>query len=142
MKLWADQASTLIRADVSWESLTTEYVDKTLSENRLDDNGNERISRTGKPKKRSTTDPDATLTTSSHNSRMEPSSFKQHTVVDDKFGVVLDVEVTTGEASEGGDSPTGRITTSIFHTPGMELLLLIVELSKMDGRGLIVATIT
>ena len=92
--------STLIRADVSWESLTTEYADKTLSENRLDDDSNERFSRTGKPKKRSTTDPDATLTTSSHNSRMEPS-FKQHTVVDDKFGVVLDVEVTTGEASEG-----------------------------------------
>jgi transposase len=92
--------STLIRADVSWESLTTAYADKTLSENRLDDDSNERISRTGKPKKRSTTDPEATLTTSSHNSRMEPS-FKQHTVVDDKFGVVLDVELTTGEASEG-----------------------------------------
>jgi IS5 family transposase len=92
--------STLIRADVSWESLTTEYADKTLSENRLDDGNNKHISRTGKPKKRSATDPDATLTTSSHNSRMEPS-FKQHTVVDDKFGVVLDVETTTGEASEG-----------------------------------------
>ena len=31
---------------------------------------------------------------------MEPS-FKQHTVVDDRCGVVLDVETTTGEASEG-----------------------------------------
>lgn len=92
--------STLIRADVSWESLTTEYADKTLKENRLEDDSNEHISRTGKPKKRSTTDPDATLTTSSCNSRMEPS-FKQHTVVDDQCGVILDVETTTGEASEG-----------------------------------------
>jgi transposase len=92
--------STLIRADVSWESLTTEYADKTLKENRLEDDSNEHISRTGNPKKRSTTDPDATLTTSSRNSRMEPS-FKQHTVVDDQCGVVLDVDTTTGEASEG-----------------------------------------
>lgn len=92
--------STLIRADVSWESLTTEYAEKTLKENQLDDDSNEHISRTGKPKKLSTTDPDATLTTSSHNSRMEPS-FKQHTVVDDRCGVVLDVETTTGESSEG-----------------------------------------
>jgi transposase len=92
--------STLIRADVGWESLTTEYADKTLKENRLEDNDSECISRTGKAKKRSTTDPDATLTTSSRNSRMEPS-FKQHTVVDDRCGVVLDVETTTGESSEG-----------------------------------------
>ena len=92
--------STLIRADVSWESLTTEYADKTLKENRLEDDSNEHISRTGKPKKRSTTDPDATLTTSSHNSRMEPF-FKQHTVVDDRCGVILDVATTTGELSEG-----------------------------------------
>ena len=92
--------STLIRADVSWESLTTEHADKVFKENCLEDENNNQVSRTGKPKKRSTTDPDATLTTSSHNSRMEPS-FKQHTVVDDQCGVVLDVETTTGEASEG-----------------------------------------
>ena len=92
--------STLIRADVSWESLTTAYADKVFKENHLEDDNNEHISRTGKPKKRSTTDPDATLTTSSHNSRMEPS-FKQHTAVDDKNGVILDVKTTTGQASEG-----------------------------------------
>jgi transposase len=113
--------STLIRADVSWESLTTEYADKTLKENHLEDDNDEHSSRTGKPKKRSTTDPDATLTTSSHNSRMEPS-FKQHTVVDDQCGVVLDVETTTGEASEGKELPsqierteqtTGRKITTV-----------------------------
>jgi len=92
--------STLIRADVSWESLTTEYADKAFTENCLEDENNNPVSRTGKPKKRSTTDPDATLTTSSHNSRMEPS-FKQHTAVDDQSGVILDVKTTTGEVSEG-----------------------------------------
>ncbi len=92
--------STLIRADVSWESLTTEYADKAFRENSLEDEDNNSVSRTGKPKKRSTTDPDATLTTSSHNSRMEPS-FKQHTAVDDHSGVILDVKTTTGEVSEG-----------------------------------------
>jgi len=65
--------STLIRADVSWESLTTEYAYNSFKENSLEENDNGNISRTGKKKKRSKTDPDATLTTSSHNSRMEPS---------------------------------------------------------------------
>jgi transposase len=89
--------STLIRADVSWESLTTEHAGKVLAENTVE--GSE-ISRKGKPKKRSITDPDATLTTSQHTFRMEPC-YKQHTAVDDACGVVLDVATTTGEASEG-----------------------------------------
>jgi len=95
--------STLIRADVSWESLTTEYAEKVFKENQTEDKGDDsgnNVSRTGKPKKRSTTDPDATLTTSSHNSRMEPS-FKQHTAVDDRCGIIVDVKTTTGEINEG-----------------------------------------
>jgi transposase len=92
--------STLIRADVSWESLTTEYADKAFKENCLEDENNSQVSRTGKPKKRSTTDPDATMTTSCRQYRMEPC-FKQHTAVDDGYGVILDVETTTGEVSEG-----------------------------------------
>jgi transposase len=100
--------STLIRADVSWDSLTTEYADKVFKENQAEDGDADAdssdslnsLSRTGKPKRRSTTDLDATLTTSSHTFRMEPS-FKQHTAVDDRSGVILDVKTTTGEASEG-----------------------------------------
>jgi len=92
--------STLIRADVSWESLTAEYADNCFKENRLEGENKDCISRTGKKKKRSMTDPDATMTTSSKNSRMEPS-FKQHTAVDDHSGVILDVKTTTGETSEG-----------------------------------------
>ena len=94
--------ATLIRADVSWESLTTEYAETVINEN--EDNKSKGPGRpsnkTKKPKKRSTTDPDATMTTSSHAFRMEPS-YKQHGAVDDVCGVVVDVEVTTGELSEG-----------------------------------------
>ena len=98
--------ATLIRADVSWESLTTEHAEKVLRENTSEDDGENSppkgpdCSRTGRPKKRSTTDAEATLTTSCHSFRMEPS-FKQHTAVDDVHGVIVDVHTTTGEVSEG-----------------------------------------
>jgi transposase len=86
--------ATLIRADVSWESLIEVHAGKVLDENTDNDGPG------GKPKKMSTTDPDATMTTSRKDQRLEPN-YKQHTAVDDKSGVVVDVEVTTGEASEG-----------------------------------------
>jgi transposase len=87
--------ATLIRADVSWESITTEYADETYKANTEEEKNTER-----KKKKRSKTDPDATMTTSNKGMHMEPS-YKQHTAVDDKAGVIVDVETTTGEASEG-----------------------------------------
>jgi IS5 family transposase len=87
--------ATLIRADVSWESMTTEYAEKTLSEN--DDEGDDAPKHR---KKRSTTDPDCSLATQRNDHPMEPT-FKQHTAVDDKAGVIVDVSVTTGETSEG-----------------------------------------
>lgn len=46
------------------------------------------------------TDPDATMATTARNRRLEPS-YKQHGVVDDLRGVVLDVEITTGQTNEG-----------------------------------------
>ena len=89
--------ATLIRADVSWKSLVEVHAEKVLTENpeEPDDGG-----KPPKAKKLSTTDPDATMTTSRKDQRMEPS-YKQHTAVDDKGGVIVDVEVTTGEESEG-----------------------------------------
>ena len=97
--------ATLIRADVSWESLVERHVEQVLEENVPEDDPPTR--RRGrprknpkKPKKYSRTDPEATLTTNNKAVRMEPS-YKQHTAVDDKAGVILDVEVSTGEASEG-----------------------------------------
>jgi len=102
--------ATLIRADVSWESLVEDHAEQVLLENSGEDgNGPQAVgpSRQGgprkhkrQPKKHSLTDPEATMATSSHERRMEPC-FKQNTGVDDKAGVIVDVAVTTGEDSEG-----------------------------------------
>ena len=104
--------ATLIRADVSWESLTTQHVETVFDQNNDDGKENEtddsdKPKKKGhsrkdpkKPKKISKTDPDATLCTSNPKNRMEPN-YKQHTAVDDQSGIVVDVELTTGEQSEG-----------------------------------------
>jgi len=100
--------ATLIRADVSWESLVTEHTEKVMEENATEYEEQKRVGRprkaTPKGKKRSKTDPEATLTTSCNSYRMEPS-YKQHGAVDDKCGVIVDVEITTGETSEGSQLP-------------------------------------
>ena len=96
--------ATLIRADVSWESLTTEHAETVIKENDLEGDkpkGPGRPPKPRRPKKRSKTDPDATMTTSCNTFRLEPC-YKQHAAVDDRCGVIVDVDVTTGEQSEGG----------------------------------------
>lgn len=45
-------------------------------------------------------DADATMATKARNRRLEPA-YKQHTAVDDQCGVIVDVEVATGEQNEG-----------------------------------------
>src|SRR5215204_5432500 len=40
------------------------------------------------------------MATSGRNRRLEPA-YKQHTAVDDKVGVILDVVVTAGQTNEG-----------------------------------------
>ena len=102
--------ASLIRADASWESLAIRHVDAMAEAN--DDNasapspdpGEEQRQRhskkTGRFKKVCVTDPDASMATNGRNRRLEPA-YKQHAVADDVFGVVLDVEVTTGEVNEG-----------------------------------------
>jgi transposase len=102
--------ATLIRADVSWESITKKHAEHVweanATEERQEDQdpppptGKTSGQKKAQPKKSSPTDPDATLTTSRHDYSMEPS-YKQHTVSDDRAGVIVDVAVTTGEASEG-----------------------------------------
>jgi transposase len=104
--------ATLIRADVSWESLTARHVEQVLEANREDDSPDEPARRKrGRPrskpksaKKYSPTDPDATMATSCKQYRMEPC-YKQHTAVDDQAGVIMDVAVTTGESNEGKQLP-------------------------------------
>lgn len=111
--------ATLIRADVAWESLGERHADAVLAQDAGDapgpahpgpatdpaaDAARRRAERdgkqTGRYKKVCLTDPDATMATNARNRRLEPA-YKQHTAVDDAFGVVLDVEVTTGQANEG-----------------------------------------
>jgi transposase len=93
--------ATLIRADVSWESLSTRHIETVIKENVAEAT---EINPAGKLAVRterfSTTDPEATLTKSCRTFCMEPS-YKQHTAVDDECGVIVDVNVTTGKASEG-----------------------------------------
>jgi IS5 family transposase len=93
--------ASLIRTNVSWESLVERHVEDVLTKNRTDEEIDvERQDRqSGKYKKVCTTDPDATMATSARNRRLEPA-YKQHTAVDDKIGVILDVEVTTAQTNE------------------------------------------
>ncbi len=84
--------ASLIRADVSWSSLVPAHVARVWAENEASEEA-------PAPKKISTTDPEASLATSNPGQRLEPS-YKQHTAVDDRAGVIVDVQVTTGAESE------------------------------------------
>lgn len=96
--------ASLIRADVAWESLARQHVEAVSTANGDAGAETETASRnakkTGRFKKICITDPDASMATTARNRRLEPS-YKQHGIVDDVAGVVLDVEVTTGEINEG-----------------------------------------
>ena len=107
--------ATLIRADVSWESLGVRHADAAMAQDGEDpsnvsgstaDLAKAHAERNGKQsgrhKKVCLTDPYATMATNARNRRLEPA-YMQHTAVDDLRGVILDVEVTTGEANEGGE---------------------------------------
>jgi transposase len=93
--------ASLIRADVSWESLVAQHVGAVAEAHGDEATVAERNEKqSGRYKKVCTTDPDASMATNARNRRLEPA-YKQHAVVDDVRGVVLDVEVTTGEVNEG-----------------------------------------
>lgn len=92
--------ASLVRADVSWDSLAVRHVDAVAEANEEDAKSERDSRKTGQHKKVCITDPDASMATNGRNRWLEPA-YKQHAVVDDGFGVVLDVEVTTGEVNEG-----------------------------------------
>jgi hypothetical protein len=94
--------ASLIRADVSWDSLAVRHLDAVAEANDAADidESQKTARKTGRYKKVCTTDPDATMATNGRNRRLEPA-YKQHGAGDDVFGVILDVEVTTGEVNEG-----------------------------------------
>lgn len=137
--------ASLIRADVSWESLTSTYVEAVEEENPGEDasepenidaaDTNKTVKKStkkpkGKMKKRSRTDADASMATSRNDQRLEPT-YKQHTAVDDLCGVVVDVEVTTGEINEGKEliSQIERVEKTVGKKPA------IVTCDKTYGSG-------
>ena len=109
--------ATLIRADVSWNSLAVQYADAVGEANDAppDDPGDPpppsgkapgktvKSGKTAKPKKGkklSRTDPDARMATNKYNQRLEPS-FKQLTGVDSRCGINVDVAVVRADIHEG-----------------------------------------
>ena len=93
--------ATLIRADASWESIVDVYTDEVVRENDEGDDGGKPHGKRGSGKKKvSVTDPDCSLAQSSKFDKPQPR-YKQHTAVEDKSGVVVDVGVTTGRTPEG-----------------------------------------
>ena len=102
--------ATLIRADVSWDSLIRQHVEEASADADTDggpDGDDPQPKHKGRPtskpprtKRVSRTDPEATMATSSREFHLQPT-YKQHTAVDDKAGIIVDAEVTTGEVSEG-----------------------------------------
>jgi len=130
--------ATLIRGDVSWKRVVERHAERVLEENSVDGNGCDdgtgaAPKRRGRPRtnsvethKKSLTDPEATLTTASHDRSME-FCYKQHTTVDDRAGVLLDVNVTTGATSEGAQlleqidraqANTGRVVQTVTADAG------------------------
>jgi transposase len=93
--------ATLIRADASWESIVEIHTDEVVRENDEDENGGKADGKrgSGRKEKVSTTDPDSSLARSGKFDKPQPR-FKQHTAVEDKSGVVVDVDVTTGRTQE------------------------------------------
>lgn len=104
--------ATLVRADVSWDAIVSRHAGAVIAENENDGDDN---SPSGGGKKRvCTSDPDATVTRNVREGRNMPS-YRQHTAVDDKAGIVVDVKVSTGSEHESRhlisavDRVTGRI---------------------------------
>ena len=136
--------ATLIRADVSWESLGIKHADAAMAQDgggpsnvsastadlakaRAERNGKQ----SGRHKKVCLMDPDATMATNARNRRLEPA-YKQHTAVDDVRGVILDVEVTTGEANEGGEIASQA--DAVAATTGIAIKIITADQGYAYGK--------
>jgi len=141
--------ASLIRADVSWESLAVRHVEAVSAENGDVAGEAERRRRegrqSGKYKKLCVTDPDASMATNGRHRRLEPS-YKQHGVVDDACGVILDVEVTTGEVNEGQEllarldaaaETTGKAIRAVTADAGYAYAKVFAGLEARDIKAII-----
>ncbi|MBT0779135.1 transposase [Paracoccus sp. pheM1] len=127
--------ASLIRANVSMDALVSRHLDAVEAAHD-DANGAERDARTsGKFKKLCRTDPDATMATSSK-APLRPA-YKQHTAVDDFAGVVVDVEIVTGEEHDTGrfDERLEAIEATLGVTPGR------ITADRLYGIGRIYAAL-
>lgn len=97
---------TLMRADVSWQSLFREVVEGKPEPEPEPEGGKPGKRQPGRPakkklgKKKSKTDPDCSMATSRKDQPLQPC-YKHHLATDDQAGVVVAVVTTTGETSEG-----------------------------------------
>jgi transposase len=127
--------ASLIRAHVSMDALVSRHLDAVEAAHD-DANEAERDARTsGKLKKLCRTDPDATMATSS-NAPLRPA-YKQHTAVDDLAGVVVDVEIVTGEEHDTGqfEARLEAIEDTLGVTPGR------ITADTIYGVGRVYATL-
>jgi transposase len=92
--------ATLVRADVSLNSLVRRHIDNVLATNSEGALLQGAPHMKQKPRVVSTTDPDCAMATSSRRTFSEPS-YKQHIAVDDRAAVIVDVAVTRGDVNEG-----------------------------------------
>jgi transposase len=133
--------ATLIRADVSWDSMVRQHVERVVEVNDAageGDSGTDRrppaagTTAARKSKKVSRTDPEASLTTNKHSFRMEPS-YKAHTAVDSSSGVVVGMAVTTGQQSEGAHLPT--VLEEVTQSLGRQPEVLTADKGYCHGRN-------
>jgi transposase len=113
--------ASLIRAHVSWDALAVRHVEALVE---ADDEDLRDDRQSGKFKKVCVTDPDATMATNGRNRRLEPA-YKQHTAVDDVAGVIVDVEIATGQENEGM-AVAGRLD-AIAATTGMPIAIATMD---------------
>lgn len=119
--------ATLVRADVSWESLVARHVEQSVALNAVadeasgDEASGDEVSGDGPGPggpRVSRTDPDARVAKASRTQRGEPA-YKQLTAVDDAAGIIVDVEVVAGNAPEGAElvEQIERIASRTGRTP-------------------------
>jgi len=140
--------ATLIRADVSWESLVARHVERTLEVNEVADetpSGDQDEAAGAGPStpgpRVSRTDPDARVAKGGRARRGEPA-YKQLTAVDDTAGIIVDVAVEPGTAPEGAqlvaqlervESSTGRAVRRVTADKGYASA---ANYAALEARGI------
>jgi len=132
--------ATLIRADVSWESLVARHVERTLEVNAEAGVSDEAPGVAERGARVSRTDPDARVAKAGRAQRGEPA-YKQMTAVDDAAGIIVDVAIEPGTAPEGAQlvaqlervaSTTGRAVQRVTADKGYASA---ANYSALEARG-------